>query len=274
MWKSGFFIAPILAAVLIAGCGDGEDVPPSAIVSPTQTSETAIDPCVQSDDRELLLRCEQFSQQAYWLGRQLPIPDADDLVFMSSYIDDGDEPISPRARLAIIYGPKDAAQPRAEAIYLFEWYRPTWEDYVAQFKGYDPSTVPPGGPANWWQHPCVEEEVYKANGAEIHLFKAHLGSLIYIAPMTAEEVAQCLDRPVGAVGAHVYFEDTVVEFEVQDQVAPAELARPTAVAPGATPSAEPKPPPFPTLVLKAKHPYNDEAIVRHIAASLRPYEAD
>ena len=259
-------------SLLVAACGGGDQGPPSTMMSPTPTSEGATDPCIRSGDPELLLQCERFSQRAYWLGRELAIPGVDDLVFISSYIDDGDQPISSRTRLALIYGPKHSATQRAEAIYLYEWYRPTWEDHVAQFKGYDPSTVPAGGPVNWWQHPCVEEEVYKENGAEIHLFKAHLASLIYIPPMTAEEVAQCLDRPVGAVGAHVYFEDTVVEFEVQDNVAPAELARPAPVAPGTTPSAESTPPPFPTLVLQAKHPYNDETIVRRIAASLRPYE--
>jgi hypothetical protein len=275
MRKLGVLVAAVFAAALLAGCSDGEETPPSATVSATQTSETATDPCIETDDPELLLQCNQFSQRAYWLGRELAIPGADDLAFDSSYIDDGDEPISPRTRLAIVYGPKGAPHPGGAAIYLFEWYRPTWEEFVAQFKGYDPSTIPPGGPVNWWQHPCVEEEVYEtANGAEVHLFKAHLVSLIRIPSMTADEVAQCLDRPVGAVGAHVYFKDTVVQFEVQDEVVPAELATPAPVGPEATTSTESVPLPFPTLVLLGKHPYNDEAIVRHIAASLRPYEPD
>jgi len=257
------------------GCGGGEEELPVTMMPPTQTFEAATDPCVETDDPELLLRCEQFSQRVYWLGQELAIPDADDLVFISSYIDDGDEPISPHTRLAIVYGQKSAPGYLPGEIYLFLWYRPTWEEFVAQFEGYDPSTVPAGGPINWWQHPCVEEEVYKgANGADIHLFRAHLDSLIYIPPMTADEIAQCLGRPVGALGAHVYFEDTVVQFEVQDHVAPGELATPVPVIPGTTPSTGRTPPPFPTLVLKAKHPYNDEAIVRHIAASLRPYEGD
>jgi hypothetical protein len=260
----------LAAGAVVVGCG-GEEELPSTMLSPTPTFETVTDPCVETDDPELLLRCEQFSQRAYWLGRELAIPDADDLVFMSSYIDDGDEPICPHTRLAIVYGRKGAAHPWPEALLLLEWYRLTWEESVTQSKGYDPSMTQV--PANWWQHPCVEEEVYKtANGAEIHLFKAHLVSLIYIPPMAAEEVAQCLDRPIGAVGAHVYFKDTVVEFEVQDQVVPAARATPAAVISGTTPSTELTPLAFPTLVLRAKHPYNDEAIVRHIAASLRPYE--
>lgn len=270
------FIGIVFAASVVTGCNGKEEVLPSLMLSPTPTSGAITDPCIETDDPELLLRCEQFSQRAYWLGRELAIPGADDLVFISSYIDDGDEPISPLTRLAIVYGPKGAAHPWPGATYLFQWYRPTWEEFVAQFKGYDRSTVPAAGPVNWWQHPCVEEEVYKAaNGAEIHLFKAHLVSLIYILPMTTEEVAQCLDRPVGAFGAHVYFEETVVEFSVQDDIGPAgPPVAPVPLVPGATPSTERTALPLPTLVLRGENPYNDEAIVRHIAASLRPYEFD
>lgn len=263
MRNFGSFLALILAAVAV-GCGDqGASSPATVSTSPT------VDPCVEAQDPELLLACQEFSQQAYWLGPELTISDADDLVLISSYVDDGDEPISSDTRLVVVYGSQSAL----ERVYLSEWHRPAWETFLSGFTGYDPSVVPEAGPINWWQHPCVDEEVYTAaNGAEVHLFRAHLASLIYIPAMTAEEVSECLDSPVGALGAHVYLGTTVIEFSVQDQIGPDEPPEePVPIAPGTTPPPPPSPSSPPTLVIRAENPYNDEAIVRRIAEALRPF---
>lgn len=267
MQNSGSFLALILAAVAV-GCGDRGASSP-ATVSPSPT----VDPCVEAQDPELLLACQEFSQQAYWLGPELTISDADDLVLISSYVDDGDEPISPGTRLVVAYEPASEADQFTWPIYLTEWHRPAWDTFTSQFTGYDPSTVPPQGPINWWQHPCVEEQTYTAaNGAEVHLFKAHLMSLNLILPMTSEEVSLCLKRPIGAFGAHIYFERTVVEFSVQNDVRPTELEQPVPVGPGATPPGQYTPAPLPTFVLRDDNPYNDEAVVRRVIAALQPYE--
>lgn len=224
-------LAALLLAVLSA-CGDaGERV---AIVSPTS------DPCVDAPDPELLLSCPRFWQPFYWLGEELEVPGRVSLALVSSYIDDGEEPISDRTRLVLGYGPK-GQRPGGDALWLFLWFRPAWEDYVGQFTGYDPATVPAEGPVNWWQHPCVEAEVYQAdNGAKVHLFRAHLDSLIYILPMSPEEVATCRSRPVGVTGAHIYFDRTVIQLEFSTQ---------------------------------AGNLYDNEETVRYLAASLRPYRS-
>ena len=253
-----------LVAVLAAACsGEPSGVPRADAPAPT------IDPCIPGEDPELLLQCDEFSQERYWLGPELEVPGGDALILASSYVDDGDEPISSDTRLVLVYGPRSSL----EEIYLSEWHRPAWETFLAGFTGYDPSTVPVEGPINWWQHPCVDEQVYiAANGAEVHLFRAHLASLIFIPAMTAEEVSACLDGPVGALGAHVYFDTTVIEFSVQDQIGPdGPPEEPVPIAPGTTPPAPPTPSPPRPLVLRAENPYNDEAIVRHIVEALRPF---
>ena len=235
------------------------------------------DPCNFSADTKELLSCGRFSQRVYWLGDRLETTGAPSLELDGAWVSYGndDDVITEDSRLTVVYRGQKTTGGRG-SIYLEQWSRPAWEKYVARFTGYDPGTVPAGGPVNWWQHPCVEEEIYdEANGAEVRLFKAHLPSLTLIYPMTEEQVSQCLNEPIGAVGAHVYFEETVIEFSVQDSVGP---TRPPAtvqvLAPGATPPVYELKPPYPELVLNSRNPYNDVATVRLIAASLKPYDGD
>ena len=248
---AGLFALLIMAA---AGCGDSEP-------------ETITDSCLPSDDPRGNLERDRFSQRVYWLGERLAIPASPALEFNGSYIDYryGSETINEDSGLIITYN----------SLSLEQWYRPEWEECLQQFTGYDPKIVYPGGPINWWQHPCIEEEVYQeANGAEVHLFKAHLPSLIYIYPMNTAEVNQCLNEPVGAFGAHVYFESTVVTISVQDSIGPASLATTQVVTPDVTSTAGAPTRTYPTLVLRSRDPYNNEEIVRFIVASLRPYEGE
>ena len=49
---------------------------------------------------------------------------------------------------------------------------------------------------------------------------------LYLFPMTPEQVAGCLGEPVGAVGAHVCFEDAVVAFSIAHQVIPSSRQAP------------------------------------------------
>ena len=83
-----------------------------------------------------------------------------------------------------------------------------------------------------------------------------------------------MNEPVGAFGAHVYFESTVVTISVQDSIGPASLATTQVVTPDVTPTAGAPTRTYPTLVLRSRDPYNDEEIVRFIVASLRPYEGE
>ena len=233
-----------------------------------------IDPCTRSTETKERLNCGRLAHRVYWLGERLEITGSPDLEFDGTWINFGnnDDLITEDSRLTVVYAsPKNTDG--GTTVYLEQWSRPAWDDFMAQFSGYDPGTVPASGPVNWWQHPCVEEEVFTAaNGAEVHLFKAHLPSLIYIYPMTEAQVSQCLNEPIGAVGAHVYFGETVIEFSVQDSVSPAGApATPYALAPGATPRVE-APKTYPVLVLRSRNPYNNMETVRSIAASLTPYE--
>lgn len=105
--------------------------------------------------------------------------------------------------------------------------------------------------------------------------KAHLPSLIYIYPKTPKEVAECLQEPIGAAGAHVHFEETVVTLEVQDSVRPdGAPSAPHVATPGASSSRSPTPSSYPPLVVTAENPYNDVDVVRQITVSLRPQEGD
>ena len=234
----------------------------------------SIDPCTRTAVAKERLNCDRLAHRVYWLGERLETTGSLDLELDGAWINYGneDDSITEDSRLTVVYAsPKTGGG--KNSIYLEQWTRLAWEEYVEQFSGYDAGTSPASGPVNWWQHPCVEEEVYyEANGAEVHLFKAHLLSLIYIYPMTQEEVSQCLKATFGAVGAHVYFEETVIEFSVQDSVSPAGApATPYALAPGATPRVEATKT-YPVLVLRSRNPYNNMETVRSIAASLTPYE--
>ncbi|MCH8989459.1 MAG: hypothetical protein IIA92_11720 [Chloroflexi bacterium] len=230
------------------------------------------DPCNSSADTKELLSCGRFSQRVYWLGERLETTGSPDLELDGAWINYGndDDVITEDSRLTVVYAsPKNTDG--GTSVYLEQWSRPAWDEYLTQFSGFDPGTFLSSGPVNWWQHPCVEEEVYtEANGAEVHLFKAHLLSLVFIYPMTEEQISRCRDEPVRAVGAHVYFEDTVVEFSVEDSVS---LGGPPAtVSPLGPGSRRPDRPPYPELVVKDRNPYNNVETVRLIAASLKPYE--
>ena len=232
------------------------------------------DPCNFSADTKELLGCGRLAHRVYWLGDRLEITGSPDLELDGTWINFGnnDDLITEDSRLMVVYAnPKNTDG--GTSVYIEQWSRPAWDDFLAQFSGYDPGTLPTSGPVDWWQHPCVEEEVYTAaNGAEVHIFKAHLPSLIYIYPMTQEQVSQCLNGPIGAVGAHVYFEETVIEFSVEDSVSPAgPPATPYALAPGAAPRVD-APKTYPELVIRDRNPYNDVGTVRLIAASFKPYE--
>ena len=231
--------------------------------------EVAGNGCADSRfDPQRLLGCGRFSQTVYWLGQRLAVEGAPDLVLFNSSRSDGEGPISPSTRLVTNYREADSGAP-GSGVELHQWHRPAWEEYIGQFTGYDPANLPPGGAENWWQHPCVEREVYRSdNGATVHLFEAHLVSLIYLFPMTPEQVAGCLGEPVGAVGAHVYFEDTVVAFSIAHQVIPSSLQGPVVVEPDATAA----PPSYPALILRQENVYNGVSIARQIADSLRQYE--
>lgn len=222
---------------------------------------------------EEILRCTTFTQRAYWLGKRLSVRNAPDLFFVSSWTEPDEQPITLSTRLVPVYRSEPTGP---TGLYLIEWARPAWSTRIGQFTGYAASTVPGGGPVNWWQHPCVEKEVYRAaNGAEVHLFKAHLVSLIYIYPKTAQEVARCLREPVGAVGAHVYFERTVIEFSLQHNVSPAgppSEPRPKPILPGDPPDPVPTPTTYPTLVRHSENPNNNENTARFIAGALQPYD--
>lgn len=232
---------------------------PVVIESPT------FDPCTRTADAKERLGCDRLPLRVYWLGDRLETPGAPDLELDGGSINYGneDDAITEDSRLMTVYGGE------SDSIYLEQWSRKQWEEYLAQFSGFDSGTFMSRGRGNWWDHPCVEEEVYnEANGAEVHIFKAHLLSLVFIYPMTEAELAQCRDEPVSAVGAHVYFEDTVVEFSVQDSVSPG--GPPATVSPPG--SRRPDLPPYPELVLRGRNPYNNVETVRLIAAALKPYE--
>jgi hypothetical protein len=223
----------LMLILLAAACGGGSGKPAG--------TSNGRDPCISPGQLggatpEDLLTCDNFTQPLYWLGEELGLPGLPDVQLNGSYTEYDEQPISALTHVVLDYGPRQTGE-----ISLTEWYRLTWGDYVAKFTGYDPSTVPPNGPVNWWQHPCVEEETYGAgNGAEVHLFRAHLDSLIYILPMSPEEVASCRLRPVGVVGAHIYFDKTVIELDFSTE---------------------------------AGNPYNNEDVVRYVAAALRPYKS-
>jgi hypothetical protein len=224
----------VATALLLQACG-GSGKPAA------NSSEQ--DPCISPGQLggatpEDLLTCDKFTQPLYWLGRVLQVPGLPEIKLSSSYTTNDERPITSDTRLALEYAP-DPTRPAIRAVATFEWGRPAWEAHVASFTGYDYTTVPAQGPVNWWQHPCVEEEVYHAaNGAEVHLFRSHLTDLIRILPMTADEVAHCLSQPVSLINAHVYFERTVVQMDV---------------------------------ALQQGNPYDSEENVRYLVDSLRPY---
>jgi hypothetical protein len=229
-------ITPILVICLI-GCSNGG----GGALSTATVSSFGQGSC-RSPGRgggatpENLLSCKQLAQPPYWLGGVLKVPGLPDVELNGSYTTNDERPISALTNLVLDYGPGQVPK-----ITLTEWNRATWQDSVSRFTSYDPATVPIGGPVNWWQHPCVEEDLYRANnGAEVHLFRAHLDSIIRILPMSPAEVAACRSKPVGVIGGHVYFDKTVVQLEV-----------------GTEPGNE----------------YDAEETVRYLASSLRPYQA-
>ena len=96
--------------------------------------------------------------------------------------------------------------------------------------------------------------------------------MIIIYPMSDEEVGQCMEEPVGALGAHLYFPETVVEFSLQDVVVPDVPPGSTGITfPAITPQIWEREPPHPELVLFERNPYNDLKTARSIAASLKPF---
>ncbi len=223
----------VLVSLLAAACADGSsEAPlPYRVVHDPCKSEGRLDGATPED---LLSDCAEFSQPLYWLGQELRVPGLPVVRLSSSYTGPDEQPTTPRTYVVLGYGPE-----RSTPIEVKEWYKPTWEEYTAQFTGYDPSTVPETGPVNWWQHPCVEEEIYRAgNGGAVHLFRAHLEDVMTILPMSRDEVANCLTRPSGVIGAHVHFDETVIELYVG---------------------------------LEGGSPYGTEEAVRHLVESLHPY---
>ncbi len=264
----------LVVSLAFAGCRSG------SLYAPSKDGTSGSTPAVNCAgammvsssrglDPEAVLQCETFSQRVYWLGKQLAPPNVSDLFFASVWTAPDERPIGPDTRLVLVYA-SDPSRPLG--LEITEWERSAWQKFVSQFTGYDPTSVPAQGPINWWQHPCVEEEVLRpANGAEVHLYKAHLVSLIYLYPKTPDEVARCLSEPVGALGAHVYFEKTVIEFSVQNNVSPSgPPPGPTPVLPG-SPANPPTTRTYPPLVIHSVNPYNREDVVRFIASSLKPY---
>ncbi len=241
-WPTRLSVAVAVGVCLFAQACDSSSnstAEPSKVN--TQTS-SVIETGVCHDDQEHpenLLTCDKITQPLYWLGKRFSLPGLPDVVLSSSYTLWDEQPITPKTHVFLRYAVEGTRI--RNGFDLYEWYRPAWNDYVAQFTGYDASTVPEGGPVNWWQHPCVEEETYQAgNGAEVHLFRAHLDSLLTILPMSPAEISTCLSKPVQIVNAHVYFKDTVIQLEAARE---------------------------------AGEQYGSEETVRFIAESLRPYEA-
>lgn len=213
----------------------------------TQTSsviETGVCRGFDHEHPEQLLSCNKITQPLYWLGERFAVPGFPDVELRTSYTKYSEQPITSKTQVFMGY----RARSSPERFDLNEWYRPTWNEYAGQYVAYDPQKGPllsdgryTDAPVNWWQHPCVEEEVYQAqNGGEVHLYRAHLDSLIRIPSLGPEEVASCLSRPAVIVNARVYFEKTVIEMDF-------------ATEPGKQ--------------------YDSEATVRQVADALRPYDA-
>ena len=124
--------------------------------APVHISLPPVDPCNRSTGPGRWLDCHRLSQRVYWLGERLGVSDAPDLALDGAWINYTDESrtIKKDSRLTIVYaGENPSSDPGS--VYLEQWYRPAWEEYLSGFAGYDPELVPQGGPVNWWQHPCV-----------------------------------------------------------------------------------------------------------------------